>query len=71
MSGCVLEKDNSNTNKCGEQCSAYIKEKYYCKINELVADTSCVEMIAVADAPPVPWRPKTQTFTNPSLSATE
>jgi len=36
-----------------------------------VADIASVEIVAVADVVPVPQRPKTQTFTNPSLSATE
>jgi len=49
-----------------------MESKYYREtVNKLVADKSCVEMVAAADELPVPWRPKTQTFTNPSLSATE
>ena len=40
-------------------------------LNELVADISCVEMVAVADELLVPRRPKTQIFTGPPLSATE
>ena len=67
MCECV-DEGNSDANS---QCHGVHKQKHYCEINQLVADTARVEMVAVADALPVPRRPRTHTFTYPSLSATE